>query len=215
MSMAATHPVAVGGKRKPFYKDLSILVLIAIVVGVLFGYFWPTIAVTLQPLGSAFIRMIRAVIGLVIFFTVVAGIGSMQNMGRVGRLGGVALAYFLALSTFALLVGLLVGVITEPGAGFNVDAAKLDAKAVAGYAGAAQKMSVVDFLMNIIPDGERLRLAGPHVGQDLRHARQVEIDVPADQVVDGERAALVGLLISEKPLMISKGLSFLCPVNVR
>jgi aerobic C4-dicarboxylate transport protein len=151
MTMAATHPVAVGGKRKPFYKDLSILVLIAIVVGVLFGYFWPAIAVTLQPLGTAFIKMIRAVIGLVIFFTVVAGIGSMQNMGRVGRLGGVALAYFLALSTFALLVGLLVGVIAEPGAGFNVDAAKLDAKAVAGYAGAAQKMSVVDFLMNIIP----------------------------------------------------------------
>ena len=78
---------------------------------------------TLQPLGSAFIKMIRAVIGLVIFFTVVAGIGSMQNMSKVGRLGGVALVYFLALSTFALLVGLLVGVVAEPGAGFNVDAA--------------------------------------------------------------------------------------------
>jgi aerobic C4-dicarboxylate transport protein len=147
----ATHPADLRGTRKPFYKDLSILVLIAIGLGILFGYFWPVIAVTLQPLGSAFIKMIRAVIGLVIFFTVVSGIGSMQSMGKVGRLGGVALLYFMVLSTFALLVGLVVGYVAEPGAGFNVDAAKLDAKAVAGYAGAAQKMSVVDFLMNIIP----------------------------------------------------------------
>ena len=151
MSITATHPVAVGGKRKPFYKDLSILVLIAIGLGILVGYFWADIAVTLQPLGTAFIKMIRAVIGLVIFFTVVSGIGSMQNMQKVGRLGGVALLYFLALSTFALLVGLIAGDLMQPGAGFNVDPAKLDAKAVAGYAGQAQKMSVVDFLMNIIP----------------------------------------------------------------
>src|SRR5262245_66003141 len=151
MSIAATHPAAVSGNRKPLYKDLSVLVLIAIGAGIMVGYFWADMAVTLQPLGTAFIKMIRAVIGLVIFFTVVAGIGSMQNMGKVGRLGGVALLYFLALSTFALLVGLLVGVIAEPGAGFNVDAAKLDAKAVAGYAGHAKQMSVVDFLMNIIP----------------------------------------------------------------
>jgi aerobic C4-dicarboxylate transport protein len=151
MSIVATHPADLRGTRKPFYKDLSILVLIAIGLGILFGYFWPVIAVTLQPLGSAFIKMIRAVIGLVIFFTVVSGIGSMQSMGKVGRLGGVALVYFTVLSTFALLVGLVVGYVAEPGAGFNVDAAKLDAKAVAGYAGAAGKMSVVDFLMNIIP----------------------------------------------------------------
>jgi aerobic C4-dicarboxylate transport protein len=96
--------------------------------------------------------MIRAVIGLVIFFTVVSGIGSMQSMGRVGRLGGVALVYFLALSTLALLVGLVVGNLAQPGAGFNVDPASLDAKAVAAYAGEAKKMGVVEFLMNIVPN---------------------------------------------------------------
>ena len=95
--------------------------------------------------------MIRAVIGLVIFFTVVAGIGSMQSMTKVGRLGGAALIYFLALSTFALLVGLVVGNLAQPVTGFNVDPATLDAKAVAGYAGEAKKMSVVEFLMNIVP----------------------------------------------------------------
>lgn len=151
MSIAATHPVAVAGKHKPFYKDLSILVLIAIGLGILVGYVWADIAVTLQPLGTAFIKLIRAVIGLVIFFTVVSGIGSMQNMKKVGRLGGVALVYFLVLSTLALLVGLVVGDLTQPGAGFNADPAKLDAKVVAGYAGQAKQMSIVDFLMNIIP----------------------------------------------------------------
>jgi len=137
--------------RKPFYKDLSILVLIALGLGVLLGNFQPELAIAMQPFGSAFIKMIRAVIGLVIFFTVVSGIGSMQSMGRVGRIGGVALVYFLALSTFALLVGMVVADFAQPGAGFNVDVAKLDAKAVAGYAGQAKQMGVVDFLMNIIP----------------------------------------------------------------
>jgi aerobic C4-dicarboxylate transport protein len=139
-------------KAKPFYKDLSVLVLVAIVVGTLLGAADPSLAVAMQPLGTVFIKMIRAVIGLVIFFTVVSGIGSMQSMGRVGRLGGVALVYFLALSTLALLVGLVVGNLAQPGAGFNVDPASLDAKAVAAYAGEAKKMGVVEFLMNIVPN---------------------------------------------------------------
>ena len=139
-------------KSKPFYKDLSVLVLISIAIGIALGTADPSLAVAMQPLGTVFIKMIRAVIGLVIFFTVVSGIGSMQSMGRVGRLGGVALVYFLALSTLALLVGLVVGNLAQPGAGFNVDPASLDAKAIAAYAGEAKKMSVVEFLMNIVPN---------------------------------------------------------------
>jgi len=139
-------------KAKPFYKDLSVLVLVAIVVGTLLGMADPSLAVAMAPLGTVFIKMIRCVIGLVIFFTVVSGIGSMQSMGRVGRLGGVALVYFLALSTLALLVGLVVANLAQPGAGFNVDPASLDAKAVAAYAGEAKQMSVVEFLMNIVPN---------------------------------------------------------------
>ena len=147
-----TAPADVGRKRKPFYKDLSILVLFAIALGTLLGAADPALGVAMAPLGNVFIKMIRAVIGLIIFFTVVSGIGSMQSMGKVGRLGGVALAYFLALSTLALLVGLIAGNLAQPGAGFNVDPSKLDAKAVAGYAGQADKMSVVDFLVNIVPN---------------------------------------------------------------
>ena len=151
--MAATtaQPAKPSGVRKPFYKDLSILVLIAIGIGIAVGHFSPKIAIEMQPFGTAFIKMIRAVISLVIFFTVVAGIGSMQSIGKVGRIGGIALLYFFALSTLALLVGLLVGLYVEPGAGFNVDATKLNAGDVARYAGAAKQMNITDFLLNIIP----------------------------------------------------------------
>ena len=152
MSISMTAGAGARRKSKPLYKDLSVLVLVAIVVGVLLGAADPSLAVAMQPLGTVFIKMIRAVIGLVIFFTVVSGIGSMQSMGRVGRLGGVALVYFLTLSTLALLVGLVVGNLAQPGAGFNVDPATLDAKAVAAYAGEAKKMGVVEFLMNIVPN---------------------------------------------------------------
>jgi aerobic C4-dicarboxylate transport protein len=150
-AQATAQAAGVRRKPKPFYRDLSILVLIAIMLGTALGAADPTLGVAMAPLGNVFIKMIRAVIGLVIFFTVVAGIGSMQSMGKVGRLGSVALVYFLVLSTFALLVGLVVANLTQPGAGFNIDPATLDAKAVAGYAGEAKKMSVVEFLVNIVP----------------------------------------------------------------
>src|SRR5262249_55537094 len=145
-TMSVSMTAAAGGRRKskPLYKDLSVLVLAAIVVGALLGSADPSLAVAMAPLGTVFIKMIRCVIGLVIFFTVVSGIGSMQSMGKVGRLGSVALVYFLALSTLALLVGLVVGNLAQPGAGFNVDPASLDAKAVAAYAGEARKMSIVE-----------------------------------------------------------------------
>jgi aerobic C4-dicarboxylate transport protein len=144
----ATPPRSV---KKPFYKSLSNQVLFAIAVAILFGYFSPAKAAAMKPLGDAFIRLITMVITLVIFFTVVSGIAGMEDMKKVGRVGGKALLYFEIVSTLALILGLIVGNVVKPGAGFNINPATLDAKAVANYAGQAKAQSVTDFVMHIIP----------------------------------------------------------------
>ncbi len=105
----------------------------------------------MKPLGDAFIRVISMIITLIIFCTVVAGIAGMENLRKVGRVGGTALIYFEVVSTIALLIGLVVGNVVRPGSGFNVNAATLDAKSVADYAGQAKAQSVTEFLMHIIP----------------------------------------------------------------
>jgi aerobic C4-dicarboxylate transport protein len=138
--------------KKPFYKILYVQVLIAIAIGIALGHFRPDLAVDMKPLGDAFIKLIKMVIGLVIFCTVVSGIAGMTDMKKVGRVGGKALLYFEVVSTLALIIGLAVGNWLKPGAGFNADPAKLDAKAVAQYAGKASEQTISEFLMNVIPN---------------------------------------------------------------
>jgi len=137
--------------KKPFYRSLWGQVLLGIAIAIVLGYFRPHTAVAMKPLGDAFIRLISMIITLVIFCTVVTGIASMQDMKKVGRVGGKALLYFEIVSTLALLVGMVVGNVVHTGAGFNVNPATLDAKAVANYAGAAKTQTVTDFIMHIIP----------------------------------------------------------------
>jgi aerobic C4-dicarboxylate transport protein len=138
--------------KNPFYKVLYVQVLFAIAVGILLGHYYPQLAVQMKPLGDAFIKLIKMVIGPIIFCTVVSGIAGMQDMKKVGRVGGKALLYFEIVSTFALLIGLAATHILKPGVGFNVDPATLDAKAVASYAEKAHGQTTVDFLMHLIPD---------------------------------------------------------------
>ena len=138
--------------KKPFYRVLYVQVLIAIVAGVLLGHFDAGHAVAFKPLGDGFIKLIKMVIAPVIFCTVVAGIAGMDDMKKVGRVGGKALIYFEVVSTAALLIGLLVSTIVQPGAGFNADLSKLDPHAVAEFTSKAKDMDTVKFLMNIIPD---------------------------------------------------------------
>jgi aerobic C4-dicarboxylate transport protein len=138
--------------KKPFYKILYVQVLIAIAIGIALGHFRPDLAVDMKPLGDAFIKLIKMVIGLVIFCTVVSGIAGMTDMKKVGRVGGKALLYFEVVSTLALIIGLAVGNWLKPGAGFNADPAKLDAKAVAQYVGKASEQTISEFLMNVIPN---------------------------------------------------------------
>jgi aerobic C4-dicarboxylate transport protein len=137
--------------QKPFYRVLWIQVLIAIGAAVVLGYLSPARAIAMKPLGDAFIRLITMIITVIIFCTVVTGIAGMQDMKKVGRVGGKALLYFEIVSTLALLIGLVVGNVVKPGNGFNADPASLDAKAVSDYAGQAKAQSVTEFLMHIIP----------------------------------------------------------------
>jgi aerobic C4-dicarboxylate transport protein len=138
-------------RRKPFYANLWVQVLVAIALAVLLGHFSPAKAIAMKPLGDAFIRLITMVITLIIFCTVVSGIAGVQDLKKVGRVGGKALLYFEVVSTFALLIGLAVGNVVKPGAGFNIDPASLDPKAIADFAGQAKAQGVTEFLMHIIP----------------------------------------------------------------
>lgn len=138
-------------EKPPLYKSLWAQVLVAIVSAVVVGFVSPKAGIALKPLGDAFIKLISMVITLVIFCTVVSGIAGMQNLKKVGRVGGKALLYFEVISTLALLIGLLVGNAVHPGTGLNINAASLDAKSVSAYAAQTSYQTTSEFLLHIIP----------------------------------------------------------------
>src|SRR6201981_2144579 len=129
--------------HRPWYTVLYITVLIAIGLGVAIGHFWPAFGTAMKPLGDGFIALIRMMIAPVIFCTVVHGIASMRDLGKVGRVGLKAIVYFELVSTVALGVGLLIGEILRPGAGFNIDPATIDPKSVANYVTRAKEEGIV------------------------------------------------------------------------
>jgi aerobic C4-dicarboxylate transport protein len=135
------------------FKNLTVQVLIAIVIGILVGELFPKQAVDLKVLGDVFIKMIKMVIAPIIFFTIVIGIANMGDMKKIGRIGGKALLYFEIVTTFALAIGILVVSIIDPGAG-GFDTSKLKPSDVAQYTKQAAESShgVVDFLVSIVPD---------------------------------------------------------------
>lgn len=135
-----------------FLKSLYIQVLIAIVIGTLLGYHYPSFATSLKPLGDAFIKLIKMMIAPIIFCTIVTGIASMQDTKKVGRVGLKAIVYFEIVTTISLIIGLLVINLVKPGAGMHIDPATLDAGSVEGYVTQSKSHGVVDFILNIIPD---------------------------------------------------------------
>ena len=132
-------------------RHLYFWVLIGIFFGILVGWLWPDYGAALKPLGDGFINLVKMLISPVIFLTVVQGIAGMSDMKKVGRVGAKALLYFEVVSTFALAFGLIVMNVVQPGKGFNVDPATLDAKSVADYAKKAGEQNTTDFIMHIIP----------------------------------------------------------------
>jgi aerobic C4-dicarboxylate transport protein len=132
-------------------RHLYFWVLVAIVTGGTLGYLSPDTGIALKPLGDGFIALVKMLISPIIFCTVVLGIAGAGDMKKVGRVGGKALLYFEVVSTFALAIGLIVGNVIRPGAGFNADPATLDARAVSDYARVAASQSTVDFVLHVIP----------------------------------------------------------------
>jgi aerobic C4-dicarboxylate transport protein len=154
-------------KRKPWYSVLYIQVLIAVVIGICVGHFYPKTGIALKPLGDAFVSLIRMMIAPVIFCVIVQGIASMSDLKSVGKVGVKALVYFEIVSTIALVIGIVVGLLFHPGAGLNIDAATLDPKAAALYVGRARETGLIPFLMSFIPHTYVGALASGEVPQVL------------------------------------------------
>ena len=137
--------------KKPLYKSLYFQVITAIVLGVLLGHFNPEAGAAMKPLGDGFIKLIKMIIAPIIFCSVVIGIAGMEDMKKVGKTGGLALLYFEIVSSLALVVGLVLINLLQPGVGMNVDVATLDAKSIAAYTGPGKMVSTTDFVLNVIP----------------------------------------------------------------
>ncbi|MFY1957194.1 dicarboxylate/amino acid:cation symporter [Achromobacter xylosoxidans] len=150
-------------RKLKFYQILYVQVLFAIVVGILLGYFKPDLGQAMQPLGDGFIKLVKMIIAPVIFLTVATGIAAMSDLKKVGRVAGKAMLYFLVFSTLALIVGMLVSHLVQPGAGMHINPATLDQKAVSGYVAKAHDSTITGFLLNVIPT----TIFSPFVGGDI------------------------------------------------
>ena len=134
------------------FKSLYFQVIIAILIGIIIGHYYPSFAIQLKPLGDGFIKLIKMMIAPIIFCTIVTGIAGMQNTKKVGRVGLKAILYFEVVTTLALIIGLIVINLLKPGVGMNVDPASLDTKSVENFITESKSQSVGDFLLHVIPD---------------------------------------------------------------
>ncbi|WP_128253856.1 dicarboxylate/amino acid:cation symporter [Falsirhodobacter deserti] len=170
-------------KPRPFYTHLYVQVIVAIILGILLGHFYPAFAAQLKPLGDAFIKLVKMIIAPVIFLTVTTGIAGMSDMKKVGRVAGKAMLYFITFSTLALIVGLVVANVVQPGSGMNIDPATLDAAAIENYQTAAHETSITGFLMNIIPS----TLVGAFASGDILQVLFVSVLFGVALAMVGER----------------------------
>src|SRR6201987_4747597 len=136
--------------HKKIYQHLYVQVVCAIAIGILFGHFYPSLGGQMKPLGDVFIQAIKMMIAPIIFCTVVHGIASVEDMKKVGRVGLKAIIYFEIVTTLALIVGLIVANLWQPGAGMNVDPTAIDAKSIQQYAAKAHEQSAIDYMTHII-----------------------------------------------------------------
>jgi aerobic C4-dicarboxylate transport protein len=208
---ATEYGVQAAPRRRRLASQLYVQVLVAIALGALLGHFYPDTGEALKPLGDGFIKLVKMIIAPVIFLTLVTGIAGMKEIASVGRVAGKAFAYFLAFSTLALIVGLIVANLIQPGAGMHIDPATLDTGAVKDFTAKAHETSITGFLLAIIPDTLVSALTGGSILQVLFVAILFGIALslvgePAQPVLDLlERVSLVvfrlvGILMRAAPI---------------
>lgn len=198
----STEPV----RPLPFYRHLYFQVLVAIALGVLLGHFYPGTGEAMKPLGDAFIALVRMIIAPVIFLTIVTGIAGMKELGAIGRVAAKAFAYFLTFSTLALIVGLIIANVVQPGAGLNIDPASLDASKIADYAQQAHDRTLVAFLLNVIPATLVSAVADGH---NILQVLFVAILFGIAVSMIGDKAAPLMAVLESASLAIFKLVSFL------
>lgn len=201
-------------------SQLYIQVLIGILIGGLIGFIWPDIGSALQPIAAGFIKLIKMLLAPIIFTTVVLGIAKMGNIHEVGRIGTVALIYFEVVSTIALVIGLIVVNLMQPGAGMNIDASTIDASSIATYqTAAADHGGMVDFFLNIIPstlvgafaDGAMLQVILVALLFGIALVQIGEAAKPFTDVLDSGLQALfriVGMVMKLAPLGAGAGVAY-------
>ena len=153
--------------KKPWYRLLYVQVIFAIVIGVILGHFWPEQSQSLKLLGDGFIALVKMIIAPVIFITVSTGLASMNNLNAVGRVTGKAMLYFITFSTLALVVGMIVANLVQPGQGMNIDPASIDPKTIKDYVNATKEHTLTNFILDIIPTSLMSSLTGDRILQVL------------------------------------------------
>ena len=194
------------GRPLPVYRHLYFQVLVAIALGVLLGHYFPATGEAMKPLGDAFIALVRMIIAPVIFLTIVTGIAGMKELGAIGRVAAKAFAYFLTFSTLALIVGLIIANVVQPGAGLNIDPATLDASKIADYAQQAHDRTLVAFLLNVIPATLVSAVADGH---NILQVLFVAILFGIALSMIGEKAEPLMTVLESASLAIFKLVSFL------
>lgn len=149
---APPSPAELVEEKKPWYRNLGIQMILALVLGSLVGHYYPQIGIELSPLSVAFLKLIKAMVGVVIFTTIVSGIANLGSGASVGRLGWKSLIYFEIGTTLAMVVGLVIANLVKPGAGMNIDFHTLDAGPLASFKDTAEHRTAIDWLLTIIPD---------------------------------------------------------------
>ncbi|WP_324022723.1 dicarboxylate/amino acid:cation symporter [Aeromonas caviae] len=188
--------------HKKIVSSLYFQVILAITIGICLGHVYPSLGADMKPLGDGFVKLIKMIIAPVIFCTVVTGIAGMESMKAVGKTGAIALIYFEVVSTLALIIGLCVVNVLQPGAGMNVDPSSLDASAISVYADQAQSQGIIPFLLDVIPASVIGAFAGGNMLQVLLFAVLFGFSLhhigekgkPIFNIIDGFSQVIFGII---------------------